>query len=55
MKSKANPRQSAHEEWGFMAERRMKDETRGDGKITLEVVLFTISTPGMGRTILTPY
>ena len=44
MKSKANPRQSAHEDWDYKAERKMKDESRCDCEITLRAVLVTIPT-----------
>ena len=44
MKSKANPRESAHEEWDYKAERKMKDESKCDCEIILRAVLLTIPT-----------
>ena len=44
MKSKANPRQSAHEDWDYKAEKKMKDESKCDCEITLRAALLTIPT-----------
>ena len=51
MKSKANPRQSAHEEWNYKTERKMKDESKCDCEIILRAVLLTIPATTSGKVV----